>query len=295
MYQQKQSSVQNFLTDQNVNMLVDIIMDEDVMRTQPTEVIKATEAIFYNNIRGFYENEKANASDLFDLNKQYMLLILRRVKSDLIKNPEVVAKRQPHVTFEDIQSDRRSQFERDLNARQSEFTSAMTLPVPPVPKFSDAAQDEPLSEMELAIKQMTEQRNYDVEQIANGFTGNALAPPQETSVNNEKFRRKPGIQGQASQQPQSQQQIPGIRYIKIENAEAKLDDAMIVDLTKRDDDNSSFERNIFSKLKKVDEATLISNLQNEVKELGAKVDTIKQNIDEINRNISKMLENQIKI
>jgi len=274
--QMNPKSIQNFLTEQNVNMLVDIIMDEDVMRTQPTEVIKETEAIFYNNIRGFYENEKANAYDLFDLNKQYMLLILRRVKSDLIKKPEVVAKRQQHVTFEDIQSDRRSQFERDLTARQSEFTSAMTLPVPPVPKFSDAAQDEPLSEMELAIKQMTEQRNYDVEQITNSFTVNALAPPMETSVNNDKFK-KPQIKPQQNQ---------GVRYIKIEKNEAIIDDASIVDLSKQDAD-STFERNIFNKLKRVDDTTV---LQNEVKELRLNVDTIKHNIEAINRNIAKMLE-----
>ena len=289
MYRQKQPSVSNFLTDQNVAILLEIILDEGIMQNQPPDVIDATKFVFYNNIRGFYENEKANAPDLVELNKQYIMLILRHVRSDLMNKPPVIEKKQPQqrVTFEEIQNDKRSQFERDLNARQSEFTSAMTLPVPPVPKFSDADQDEPLSEMELAIKQMTEQRKYDVEQITNSFTGNTLAPPQETSVNNEKFRRpiiKPGMQPQ-SQQSQVHQQPPppGIRYIKIENTEAKLDDATIVDLTKRDDDNSSFERNIFSKLKKVDEATLISNLQNEVKELGAKVETI-------NRDVSKILD-----
>jgi len=289
MYRQKQSTVPIFLTEQNVSMLLEIILDEDFMQVQSSDVIEATKFVFYNNIRGFYENEKANAHDLVELNKQYIMLILRHVKSDLINKPPPVNTNKQRVTFEEIQKDKRSQFERDLNARQSEFTSAMTLPVPPVPKFSDAAQDEPLSEMELAIKQMTEQRKYDVDQIANSFTGNTLTPPEETSINNEKFRRpiiKPGMQPQAqAPQPQAQpqKQTPGIRYIKIENAEAKLDDAAIVDLTKRDDDTSSFERNIFSKLKKVDDSTVLSNLQNEVKELGAKVETI-------NRDISKILD-----
>jgi hypothetical protein len=292
MYRQKQPTVPIFLTEQNVSMLLEIILDEDFMQVQSSDVIEATKFVFYNNIRGFYENEKANVPDLVELNKQYIMLILRHVKSDLINKPPPVNTNKQRVTFEEIQKDKRSQFERDLNARQSEFTSAMTLPVPPVPKFSDAAQDEPLSEMELAIKQMTEQRKYDVDQITNSFTGNTLAPPEETSINNEKFRRpiiKPGMQPQAQQtqaQPQKQpqsQQNPGIRYIKIENAEAKLDDAAIVDLTKRDDDSSSFERNIFSKLKKVDDSAVLSNLQNEVKELGAKVETI-------NRDISKILD-----
>jgi hypothetical protein len=279
MYRQKQLTVPNFLTEQNVSMLLEIILDEDFMQVQSSDVIDATKFVFYNNIRGFYENEKANVPDLVELNKQYIMLILRHVKSDLINKPPPVNTSKQRVTFEEIQKDKRSQFERDLNARQSEFTSAMTLPVPPVPKFSDAAQDEPLSEMELVIKQMTEQRKYDVEQIANSFTGNTLAPPEETSINNEKFRRpiiNPGMQ------PQSQQN-PGVRYIKIENSEAKLDDAAIVDLTKKEDDSSLFERNIFSKLKKVDDSAVLSNLQNEVKELGAKVETI-------NRDISKILD-----
>jgi hypothetical protein len=279
MYRQKQPTVSNFLTEQNVAMLLEIILDEDIMRNRSSDVIDATKFVFYNNIRGFYENEKSNAPDLVELNKQYIMLILRHAKRDLINKPPPVNTSKQRVTFEEIQNDKRSQFERDLNARQSEFTSAMTTPVPPVPKFSDADQDEPLSEMELAIKQMTEQRKYDVEQIANSFTGNALAPPVETSINNEKFRRPIVKQ---TNQPQQQQQ-PGIRYIKIENAEAQLDEAAIVDLSKREDDNLSFERNIFSKLKKVDDSTLISNLQNEVKELGAKVDTI-------NRDIGKILD-----
>ena len=271
--------MQNFLTDQNVSMLLEIIMDEDFMRVQPLDVIDATKFVFYNNIRGFYENEKSNANDLIDLNKQYIMLILRHVQSDLIKKATPVNTSKQRVTFEEIQNDKRSQFERDLNARQSEFTSAMTTPVPPVPKFSDNAQDESMVEMEQAIKQMTEQRKYDVDQIANSFTGQILVPPQETSVNNEKFRR-PIIKQVI---PSQSQRNPGIRYIKIENTEAQLDDAAIVDLTKRDEDNSSFERNIFSKLKKVDDSTLLSNLQNEVKDLGAKVETI-------NRDISKILE-----
>ena len=284
--QQKQSSVQGFLTEQNVTLLLEIIMDEGFMQVQPPDVIDATKFVFYNNIRGFYENERSNANDLIELNKQYIMLILRHVKSDLIKKPPPVKSKQ-HVTFEDIQNDRRSQFERDFNARQSDFTSAMSPPVPPVPKFSDDAQDESMVEMELAIKQMTEQRKYDVDQIANSFTGKNLVPPQETSINNEKFRRpiikqsnQPPTQ-QPHAQPQNQKN-QGIRYIKIENAEAQLDESAIVDLTKRGDD-ASFERNIFSKLKKVDEATLLSNLQTEVKELGSKVETI-------NRDISKILD-----
>jgi hypothetical protein len=240
-------SVNSFGSEQNVRLLLEIIMDEDIVQQQSPETLNQIQTVFYNNLRGFYENHKNTYPTLVELNKQYILLILRFVQNEMVK--PVIKKQQQRVTFEEIQNDKRSQFDRDLNARQSEFTSAMTTPVPPVPKFSDAAQDEPFSEMELAIKQMTEQRKYDVEQITNNFTGKNLAPPIETSVNNEKFRT-----------PQQQ-----IRYIKIDPTDIKLDHNAIVNLES--------EKNIFAKLKKVDELAI---LQNEMRELRAKVDAISE-------------------
>jgi hypothetical protein len=69
----------------------------------------------------------------------------------------------------------------------------MALPVPPVPKFSDNLEDGPISEIDKAIKELTSQRNYDVEQISrsnnnnlNSNTDNWLKP-QETSVKNDKL------------------------------------------------------------------------------------------------------------
>jgi hypothetical protein len=104
------------------------------------------------------------------------------------------------ITYEEIQNDKRSQFDKDLNRRQEEFTNSMALPVPPVPKFSDNLEDGPISEIEKAIKELTSQRNYDVEQI-NKSNNNSLSSnvdnwlkPQETSVKNDKFTPQQPIQ-----------------------------------------------------------------------------------------------------
>ena len=69
------------------------------------------------------------------------------------------------ITYEEIHNDKRSQFDKDLTKRKEEFTNTMALQVPPVPKFSDNLEDGPISEIEKAIKELTSQRNYDVEQI----------------------------------------------------------------------------------------------------------------------------------
>jgi hypothetical protein len=98
------------------------------------------------------------------------------------------------ITYEDIHNDRMMLFEKELNQKQEEFTSAMTLPKPPVPNFSDKL-DQPISEIEVEIKKIQEQRNYDIEIINNtnknssSFIENNWLKPQETSVKNEKLHK----------------------------------------------------------------------------------------------------------
>jgi hypothetical protein len=99
----------------------------------------------------------------------------------------------------------------------------MALPVPPVPKFSDNLEDGPISEIEKAIKELTSQRNYDVEQI-NKSNNNSLSSntdnwlkPQETSVKNDKLSPQP----QNIQNGNINGNINGnnsrLKYLKIDN------------------------------------------------------------------------------
>ena len=88
--------------------------------------------------------------------------------------------KQP-ITYEDIQNVRKSQFEKDLYNRQQEFTSAMSNPVPPVPDFSDKI-DEPISEIEIEIKRIQEQRNYDIEIINKNYQDNIVDQVNENPI-----------------------------------------------------------------------------------------------------------------
>jgi hypothetical protein len=214
------------------------------------------------------------------------------------------------ITYEEIQNDRRSQFDKDLNKRQEEFTNSMSLPVPPVPKFTDSLDDGPISEMEKAIQEITAKRNYDVEQInrnnnnliANSNVDNWLKP-QETSVKTDKFV-----------QPIQNNNGNKLKYIKIDNSE--LDNSIyqnqVIDLgnkeqespkknvtwgknefynkneangikleieeIEKDNDNDN-DNNIFKLFKKIpskQETTeeKISLLQQDVKNLNNKIDMI---------------------
>lgn len=234
-----QMLINDFLTKQNVSLIWEVIMD-DVLKNKPQEVIIKTNNIFNSNLKGFFDNEKQKSRNVMELNKKYISLIINYIDSNF---PQKQHQQQQHqhknlekelITHDDLQSDRMSQFDKKLNTIKQDFSNAMSLPVPEKPDFSDKL-DEPLTELELEIKKVMAQRNYDIEQInrnnqedinSNTNINTNWLKPQETSVKNEKInplQQKSNIksspQQQQPQQPQQQQPQPHqqIRYIKIDN------------------------------------------------------------------------------
>jgi hypothetical protein len=306
-----------FLNNENVKLLWDVIIDEDNIRGQSREFQENILNLFRTNLKGFYDVESQKTTNLIDMNKKYILLILNHAKKNVTQNikPEYrkikILDELPQkkvnelITYEEIQNDKRSQFDKDLNKRQEEFTNAMVLPVPPVPKFTDNLEDGPIAEIEKAIKELTSQRNYDIEQInrnntnLNSTTDNWLKP-QETSVKAEKLIPQQNVNTK-------------IKYIKtdnetLENQVISLDKRENVSSPKKNvtwdlkpynylnegkenevklkmeefvNDNEE-DANIFKLLKKVpavkseksENDNKIAILQNEVKTLNNKLDLI---------------------
>ena len=224
----------NFLNNENVKVLWDVVIDEDIIKRQSREFHENILKLFRSNLKGFYDVESQKTTNLVDMNKKYILLILNYANKQIAQIAQNVKpeyrkikildelpqkKVNELITYEEIQNDKRTQFDKDLNRRQEEFTNLMALPVPPVPKFSDNLEDGPISEIDKAIKELTSQRNYDVEQISrsnnnnlNSNTDNWLKP-QETSVKNDKL---------SPQQPLQNGNINGnngnrLKYLKIDN------------------------------------------------------------------------------
>jgi len=257
-------STNDFLTKQNVDLLWEVIIDDDLFKNKPKELINQIANIFNQKLRAFYESEKNNSNNLMNMNKKFVGLMLNQsygIISNLNK-PQIQNKNKISrdlITSSDLQTERISQFEKELSQKQNEFSNAMSLPVPPTPKFSDTNLDEPISEMELEIKKVLDQRNYDIEQVSknlNKSNADSWLKPQETSLKNEKTpsinNSNFGIQNK-------------VKYIKIdndniENIVIKKD---IIDLNQKkhitwEDENinlktteESEEDNIFKKLKKI--------------------------------------------
>ena len=292
-------STNDFLTKQNVDLLWEVIIDDDLFKNKPKELINQIGSIFTQNLRGFNEAEKNNSSNLMNMNKRFIGLMLNHSRSIIIsnKNPTSVQKQKELITSTDLQSERVSQFEKDLSQRQSEFTNAMTLPVPPVPQFSDNKLDEPICEMELEIKKVLEQRNYDIEQVSknlNKSNADSWLKPQETSLKNEKI----GSQNKTNINPSN-----SLKYIKIdkENMENTIIKNDIIDLAPKkhiswEDENinlqfnekeySSLEDDIFKKLKKVtpqpDESSTIN--------INGRMNILEDKLEGLNNKINLILK-----
>ena len=220
----------NFLNNENVKVLWDVVIDEDIIKRQSREFHENILKLFRNNLKGFYDVESQKTTNLVDMNKKYILLILNYANRQIAQNvkPEYrkikILDELPQkkvnelITYEEIQNDKRTQFDKDLNRRQEEFTNLMALPVPPVPKFSDNLEDGPISEIDKAIKELTSQRNYDVEQISrsnnnslNSNTDNWLKS-QETSVKSDKLTPQQPLQNGNINSNNSR-----LKYLKIDN------------------------------------------------------------------------------
>jgi hypothetical protein len=115
-------------------------------------------------------------------------LLLSHIQNTVLTNPIPNPIPNP-ILKEDIQHSRITKFEKNLHDMKTEFTKAMSIPVPPIPEFKDKI-EEPLSDFEIEIKKTIAQRNYDIEKYPPKFNVNdsSWLIAQDTSIKNEKIK-----------------------------------------------------------------------------------------------------------
>ena len=270
-------NINNFLDKENINTIWDVISDEDIFKFLSRDIQSKIAEIFMKNIKGFFEVEKIKTSNLIDMNKKYIILILNNIKTNYIQkvpNKIKILDEPPNkelITYEEIQNDKKSQFEKDLQQRQQDFENSINVKAPPVPEFSDNYSDEPIMEMEKMIQQITSKRNYDVEQINKTLNyDESWLKPQETSVKNEKYISK--------EEPQSMNNR--LKYLTDHTSSSKLSPKKSV--TWENDTCTDVEENIFKKLKKIQPAESV-------------IDNININFDEIDNNNYESTEYKINV
>jgi hypothetical protein len=191
-------SNRQFINKTNVNMLWEVINDEDIFKFLTKDIQEKIYQIFLNNIQKFFESEKLTGISLVEMNKKYILLILNFIKQNYPYQPSKIKIHNESpikelITYEEIQNDRKVQFEKDYNQRQEEFESFINVKTPPLPEFTEKQTDKPIKEIDKILKDMLAQRNYEVEQINKTYNTNTnqvdnWLKPQETSLKNQKLQ-----------------------------------------------------------------------------------------------------------
>ena len=245
-------NINSFLKKENIVMIWDVISEEEIFKFLSRDIQSQISDMFINNIKGFFEVEKNKTNNLVDINKKYILLILNYIKNTFpenlpskikIFNEEPVLKEL--ITYEEIQNEKKTQFEKDFNKLQKEFTNSMSLQVPEKPEFADNYTDSPISEMDKIIKEMTAKRNYDIEQINRNYQTNITQPDnwlksQETSVKAKKLNS--GFQLETKKNVTWNKNEEIIRENITEENNNEFKDIQ---------DIHELENNLFNKLKKV--------------------------------------------
>ena len=294
-------NLQQFVQNENIEMLWDVISDEDIFKYLSQNIQYNIQQLFINNVKSFYENEIKTTNTLKDLNKKYILLILNYIKTTYpykptkikIHDEETTQKpmnpnsQNEFITFEELQNDRQNKFDKEYNKKQQEFENSMTIQKPPVPEFSDKDSDGPIKEMDKIIEQMQKQRNYEVEEFNRTYNSseqtNNWLTPQETSLKNEKLNFNDNANDKnANNDNKKSVSFDNNDKINIyETPETNIQDNIHIQIH-----NDEEDMNIFSKLKM---KTMDTNTRTEYNQED-KIIQLERKINQLDEKMDKILE-----
>ena len=149
-------------TNENKEMLWELLRDN--------QAFKGLTNTQYNNVITIFNttlNQTTTANKpLMELNKEFISSMLQQLNSiksntlqDNVKNNIVDPK---VLTHQEIQKQKRSEFENNLEKRQGEFTKYMKIHVPDAIDFGDNIKEEPISNVDSLIHEKMKERSYDI-------------------------------------------------------------------------------------------------------------------------------------
>jgi hypothetical protein len=296
----------DFITSENIEMIWELILDNIRPRLKSQELFAHARGFFINQARLFFEREKETSQSLMEMNKKFISLIMNSFNSQQQQQQQRPVNQQPQVKqlfkAEDIQAERMNAFERGLAEKKNDFMTAMSVPVPEAPKFSDSSRDEPIGgAMGELIARTLAQRNFDVESIhraTNKEDVEKWLKPAETSVKMEKVQQN---QQSATQLEEKQYQYnqPAPKFIQIgeelplapsskkqiswgENQEYEINEIQL-EINEISSRNSEYNNpNIFSRLKQIREENPENiQLKNEMKVMRNQILSLEDKMNQV--------------
>ena len=167
----------SFLSRDNVDMLIEILLDDKPTKTQE-DVNQIVQEI------NVFRNTCANAPTHHGLLELNQTFLKRMVRPQQQQQQQQQQKQQMKYKVEDLKAERLDFFDQQLAQKRADFESTITLKKPALPAFGDS-QDGPISDMETLMAKTIAQRNLDIP-YSNVNQASDWLSPTNTSVKSEK-------------------------------------------------------------------------------------------------------------
>lgn len=278
------NNILQFKASQNLSLLWDVFLDEIQISSSNKELMANIRSVFESNISPFISRANENTS-IMELNKQFLRQIvlavnrlfpnLKQMKRITITDEEVSS---PYK-IEDIQASRQSDFARELEKKQAEMESYLTLKKPDQMNFSDNIYEEKIGSMELLIAEKMAQRNSEI--FSPIQESENWLQPKETSIKLEK-----NIITNNSDNNNNNNNNSRLKHINIDSNNNVVFKEKKVTWVDEEETN-----NIFQKLKKKPQETIMSNtVKQYAEQQSIPLPEVKQEI--INKSDSIIVQNQ---
>jgi hypothetical protein len=213
--------MESFLSRDNVDMLIEILLDDKPSKTQ-SDINQIIQEL--NVFRNTHINASSPKTTLLELNQTFLKRMVQGQQQQQQSQPQY-QQQQPHqeqqyqqqqVTkykVEDLKAERMDFFDQQLAQKRNEFEAAITLKKPAVPTFEDSRLlDEPISDMETLMAKTLAQRNLDIPFVA--AKPSDWLSPANTSVRAEKTENKQVTLdiNEIYEQPTSKYEQPTSKY-----------------------------------------------------------------------------------
>ena len=188
----------SFLSRDNVDMLIEILLDDKPTKTQ-SDINQIIQEL--NVFRNTHINASSPKTTLLELNQTFLKRMVQGQQSHSQQQQQQqqqqyqgqyqqqnqYQQQQPATKYkvEDLKAERMDFFDQQLAQKRNEFEAAITLKKPAVPTFEDSRLlDEPISDMETLMAKTLAQRNLDIPFVA--AKPSDWLSPANTSVRSEK-------------------------------------------------------------------------------------------------------------
>jgi hypothetical protein len=195
------SNLSQFKNKQNLKLLWDVLLDEININLSNKTLVNNISTVFESNINLFTLTTNTNLN-IMELNKHFLsqvVLAVNKLFPNLKKEQNIqkitifhdIEKNIEPYKIEDIQSLRKSKFEKEVEQKQFELDTYMTSTKPKELDFSDKNLEVKIKEIDALIAEKQQQRNLEIEDLQNSNYNSSIntekwLTSKETSFKNEK-------------------------------------------------------------------------------------------------------------